>query len=80
MHGRGKLSWVDGSLYEGEWKNDMSNGKGRLIHSDGDVYEGEWVDGMAHGQGTLRTRVSKILHQGNQILVFVAKPADARSS
>jgi len=47
MHGKGKLSWVDGSLYEGEWKNDMSNGKGRLIHSDGDVYEGEWVDNKA---------------------------------
>ena len=33
---------MDGSLYEGEWRNNNANGKGRLIHNDGDYYEGEW--------------------------------------
>lgn len=50
-HGRGKQNWVDGSLYEGYWKNDRANGKGRLIHADGDVYEGEWKDDKASGIG-----------------------------
>ena len=40
---------VDGSLYEGQWKNDKANGRGRLIYSDGDVYEGEWKDDKSHG-------------------------------
>jgi len=38
--GRGIQTWIDGSFYEGYWKNGMSNGRGRLIHSIGDVYEG----------------------------------------
>lgn len=49
--GRGVQTWVDGSLYEGFWKNDKANGQGRLIHADGDVYEGEWRDDKAHGYG-----------------------------
>lgn len=49
--GRGVQIWVDGSLYEGYWKNDKANGRGRLIHADGDVYNGEWKDDKAHGYG-----------------------------
>jgi hypothetical protein len=48
-HGRGVQVWHDGSMYEGQWKNDKANGKGRLIHADGDVYEGDWLDDKAHG-------------------------------
>ena len=40
--GRGIQIWLDGSRYEGYWKNNKANGHGRLIHADGDVYEGEW--------------------------------------
>src|SRR6056300_1660644 len=50
-HGKGVQIWVDGSLYEGYWKNDKANGRGRLIHADGDVYNGEWKDDKAHGFG-----------------------------
>jgi hypothetical protein len=49
--GRGTQTWVDGSLYEGYWKNDKANGCGRLIHADGDVYNGHWKDDKAHGFG-----------------------------
>ena len=35
--GRGYQIWLDGSIYEGYWKNNMANGKGRLIHKDGDA-------------------------------------------
>ena len=38
--GYGEISWSDGSLFEGQWTNDLYNGIGRLIHADGDVYEG----------------------------------------
>ena len=45
--GRGIQIWLDGSRYEGYWKNNKANGKGRLIHADGDVYEGDWKDDKA---------------------------------
>jgi len=40
---------VDGSIYEGSWKNGSCEGHGRLIHSDGDAYEGEWRKDKANG-------------------------------
>jgi len=42
MHGRGKLTWPDGSVYDGWFKNGHQHGAGRLIHANGDYYEGEW--------------------------------------
>ena len=36
--GKGRQCWLDGSLYEGQWRNGKANGTGRLIHSDGDIY------------------------------------------
>ena len=43
-NGYGVQRWIDGSKYEGEWKDNMANGKGKLYHSDGDIYEGDWMD------------------------------------
>ena len=42
---------MDGSRYEGYWKNDRANIKGILYHADGDIYDGEWLDDKAHGYG-----------------------------
>ena len=41
--------WLDGSKYEGQWKNGKANGVGKIYHADGDVYDGEWLKGRAHG-------------------------------
>ena len=49
--GKGKLTWPDGSIYEGWFKGDRANGTGRLIHVDGSVYEGEWKNDATHGRG-----------------------------
>ena len=35
---------ADGSLYEGQWKDDKSNGYGVYLHSDGAQYQGEWKE------------------------------------
>lgn len=51
-HGRGIQTWIDGSRYEGYWKNDKANIKGKLYHADGDIYEGSWQEDKAHGYGT----------------------------
>ena len=43
---------MDGSIYEGWYKDDRAHGLGRLIHTDGYIYEGDWVDDKAEGYGT----------------------------
>lgn len=50
-YGRGIQIWLDGSKYEGYWKNDKANFKGKLTHADGDIYEGGWLDDKAEGYG-----------------------------
>jgi hypothetical protein len=44
--GWGRFIFNDGSIYEGEWKNDNLNGFGRIV-SKSSYYEGEIVDGKA---------------------------------
>lgn len=63
-HGRGIQCWIDGSRYEGYWKNDKANLKGMLFHADGDVYEGEWLDDKAHGFG-IYTHTDGAKYEGN---------------
>lgn len=54
-HGNGTQKFSNGSIYEGEWKNNQANGKGRLTFKNGDYYDGEWVNNQAEGHGTFVT-------------------------
>ena len=49
--GRGKLSFANGDVYEGEFKGGRMDGYGRMLYSDGDNYEGEWKCDEHHGKG-----------------------------
>ena len=40
---------TDGSLYEGQWKDDKSHGYRVYLHSDGAQYQGEWKEDKQHG-------------------------------
>eukprot|EP01084_Bolivina_argentea_P119534 211914_1 len=51
-HGKGKCTYNDGNIYEGEWKHDEYHGKGKHIWGNGDIYEGDWDNGDMHGKGT----------------------------
>jgi hypothetical protein len=62
-HGRGIQCWMDGSRYEGYWKNDRANVKGILYHADGDVYDGEWLDDKAHNFG-IYTHIDGARYEG----------------
>jgi hypothetical protein len=42
MNGAGKMTYPDGSEYDGQFKNDKRNGKGVLTYSNGDTYNGLW--------------------------------------
>ena len=44
MHGGGKLTFADGSIYSGFYVKDKKHGKGIFTHADGKLDEGEWVD------------------------------------
>ena len=45
MHGKGKLEWPDGRVYEGEYEYDKKNGFGIFRWADGRRYEGYWANG-----------------------------------
>ena len=53
MHGRGTLTWSDGTVYEGTFKDGLMNGIGKMTFADdGGVYEGPFLAGLRHGVGT----------------------------
>lgn len=39
-HGKGKETWKDGSLYEGEYLDGVKVGFGKYRMKNGDIYEG----------------------------------------
>ena len=52
--GSGKLTFPDGSVYEGEFKNGKYQGYGVYIKESKPKpakYQGEWVNGLYHGKG-----------------------------
>ena len=40
MTGFGKMTYRDGSTYEGEWLDGYQNGNGKINRADGSKYEG----------------------------------------
>jgi hypothetical protein len=53
-HGKGLLTYDDGSYYEGDWCNDFRQGKGLYRNADGNMYEGDWSHDGRHGKGIFR--------------------------
>lgn len=52
--GRGKLSFLDGGFYVGDWNEDTMHGNGTLFYPSGQIaYEGEWRNDKFHGTGTI---------------------------
>ena len=42
LNGTYEVEFVDGAIYQGDWKNNNKHGKGKEIHPNGDKYEGIW--------------------------------------
>ena len=51
--GQGKMTYNDGRVYEGAWKNDKREGKGKLTYKDGTFYDGPWKNDKREGKGVL---------------------------
>ena len=48
---KGKFTWVDGSYYDGEIKNNVFEGYGKFRWKEGREYTGFWKNGKMHGKG-----------------------------
>lgn len=48
-HGKGKMTFVSGVVYEGQWQYDEMTGYGTLKCPDGTIQEGNWKDGSLNG-------------------------------
>jgi hypothetical protein len=51
-HGKGKYTWADGNVYNGEWIHGYMTGKGTYKFINGDVYDGDFKKNKYNGQGT----------------------------
>lgn len=43
--GKGRMTYPDGRVYDGEWKNGSPHGEGSMTYPDGSVITGTWVKG-----------------------------------
>lgn len=60
MNGKGKLTFENGDIYEGNFTNGVFNGKGIFTSNLGWSYEGDFRDGQADGQGKLIAKDKKV--------------------
>ena len=49
--GHGVMTYADGSVYDGQWKEDCRNGRGTLRTIEGSRYIGNWKDDLRDGAG-----------------------------
>jgi len=45
FHGQGRLTYANGSYYDGEWVNGIQHGTGIFEHPGSSKYEGTWING-----------------------------------
>ena len=49
-NGRGRVQYQDGTIFEGNFKDDRPNGFGKMTSRDY-TYEGSFVNGLKNGNG-----------------------------
>ncbi|KAG6544559.1 hypothetical protein Mapa_013981 [Marchantia paleacea] len=49
--GKGRLTFPDGSFYDGQWKQGKRAGAGAFYYANGDLFQGSWKDDVMHGKG-----------------------------
>ena len=63
-YGQGKMTFVTGSTYEGQWQEGKRYGLGQHAQSDGQIYAGEFANGRAHGLGMQWCKAGKLMRCG----------------
>jgi hypothetical protein len=54
-HGRGTMTFPDGTVYVGDFNDGNKSGRGKIEYADGSVYDGEFSEDAPHGHGTYTT-------------------------
>jgi MORN repeat len=49
----GRMTYQDGSTYDGSWVDGMRHGRGKCVFTDDSIYEGEFREGEFHGHGKM---------------------------
>lgn len=62
--GKGKMIFIDGSIYEGDFYLDDIHGKGKLKYSEGYSYEGEFCHNKKCHNGKYLDCNNKIIYEG----------------
>ena len=55
LNGKGKISYTDRSVAEGEFKNNLLEGKGSFKYPDGTIHKGEFHNHKLNGHGEIIT-------------------------
>ena len=63
-HGKGKYTWKNGEMYDGEWKNGKMSGQGTAYYTWG-WYTGQWDNGQWCGRGTKKISGDDSFYEGN---------------
>mmetsp|Transcript_28009 Transcript_28009/g.37396 ORF Transcript_28009/g.37396 Transcript_28009/m.37396 type:complete len:116 (-) Transcript_28009:863-1210(-) len=51
MHGKGRIAYSNGNVYDGHWHEGEFHGQGTYTRADGSSYDGAWRAGKRHGIG-----------------------------
>ena len=51
MEGKGEYTWIDGSVYNGNYINNCKNGFGVITWPNGKKFYGNFVNNEPHGDG-----------------------------
>jgi hypothetical protein len=63
-HGYGLMTYSDGRIYEGDYKNNLKEGNGKLTFADGLIYEGEFKNNKNEGYLKAYDKYGKIVFDG----------------
>ena len=61
IKGKGKMTYPNGDILEGDWDEFKFTGSGKLFLANGSTYEGEWKNGKKHGKGVLFVKDKKVM-------------------
>ena len=64
-HGKGKMTYNYGVIYDGNWENDEPNGMGKYSYPNGGAtYEGEFKNGEFSGHGVYKSPSQGMIYRG----------------
>ena len=64
-HGNnGRYENTDGTIFMGNFRDDLRTGKGKLLRTDGTIFEGIWIENKINGEGRILDADGNIIETG----------------